>query len=223
MTMALRAAEIVALLGPNGAGKSTLLDALAGAREPTHGQIERRGRVTVALQAPDLARRSVLVNVTLALAWWGVPRPERVQRAREALRMIGTEHLAQQPAGTLSGGARDSARGRRVRSALGSKSHARRRARPSGGVGPRRSPVDHDRQGARRGGTPPPAARASPSSSSSTDSCTSSRRCRRRGSETPSPSASSAELDSRNPQCRASAAASNGCRPEARREFARIA
>jgi ABC-type sulfate/molybdate transport systems ATPase subunit len=96
--------EIVALLGPNGAGKSTLLSALAGAIPATGGQIERRGRVAIALQSPDLARRSVLDNVTVALGWWGVPRSERAGRAREALSSIGADHLAQRPARSLSGG-----------------------------------------------------------------------------------------------------------------------
>jgi ABC-type sulfate/molybdate transport systems ATPase subunit len=102
----LHAGEIVALLGPNGAGKSTLLDALAGALPAAGGRIERHGRVAVALQSPDLARRSVLANVVLALAWWGVPRAERADRAREALRAIAAEHLAPRPAATLSGGER---------------------------------------------------------------------------------------------------------------------
>ncbi len=102
----LRAGEIVALLGPNGAGKSTLLDALAGALPATDGRIERHGRVAIALQSPDLARRTVLANVVLGLAWWGVPRAERSARAREALRAIAAEHLAARPAATLSGGER---------------------------------------------------------------------------------------------------------------------
>jgi ABC-type sulfate/molybdate transport systems ATPase subunit len=102
----LRIGELVALLGPNGAGKSTLLDALAGAVAPDRGRVERRGRVAVALQSPDLARRSVLANVMLALAWWGVPRAERAERARDALRTMGAEHLGQRLASTLSGGER---------------------------------------------------------------------------------------------------------------------
>jgi ABC-type sulfate/molybdate transport systems ATPase subunit len=101
-----RAGEIVALLGPNGAGKSTLLDALAGALPAASGRIERHGRVGLALQAPDLARRTVFANVLLALAWWGVPRRERAERARAALRAIGAEHLARRPSATLSGGER---------------------------------------------------------------------------------------------------------------------
>jgi ABC-type sugar transport system ATPase subunit len=106
VSMELRAGEIVALLGPNGAGKSTLLDALSGALDPAQGSVERNGRVAIALQSPDLARRTVLANVMLALAWWGVPRSERGERARAALRMIGAEHLAKRPAGALSGGER---------------------------------------------------------------------------------------------------------------------
>jgi ABC-type sulfate/molybdate transport systems ATPase subunit len=102
----LHAGEIVALLGPNGAGKSTLLDALAGALPPADGRIERHGRVAVALQSPDLARRTVFANVMLALAWWGVPRSERAERAHEALRAIGADHLARRRAATLSGGER---------------------------------------------------------------------------------------------------------------------
>jgi ABC-type sulfate/molybdate transport systems ATPase subunit len=106
VSMELHQGELVAVLGPNGAGKSTLLDALGGALAPAHGRIERHGRIAIALQSPDLARRSVLANVTLALAWWGVPRPERAERAREALATMGAGHLAQRPAGALSGGER---------------------------------------------------------------------------------------------------------------------
>ncbi len=106
VSLGLREGETVALLGPNGAGKSTLLDALSGAIPPASGVIERHGRIAVALQSPDLARRSVLTNVMLALAWWGVPRPDRERRAHEALALIAADHLAQRPAATLSGGER---------------------------------------------------------------------------------------------------------------------
>ena len=103
-TLELRAGELVALLGPNGAGKSTLLDALAGALPLSAGTVERHGRVAVALQSADLARRSVLANLTAALGWWGVPRPEREPRAREALATMGAAHLVDRSALELSGG-----------------------------------------------------------------------------------------------------------------------
>jgi ABC-type sulfate/molybdate transport systems ATPase subunit len=102
----LRAGEVVALLGPNGAGKSTLLDALAGALEPAAGSVERHGRVAVALQSGDLARRSVLANLTAALGWWGVPRPQRRERALSALRTLRADGLAGRLATELSGGER---------------------------------------------------------------------------------------------------------------------
>jgi ABC-type sulfate/molybdate transport systems ATPase subunit len=102
----LNGGELVALLGPNGAGKSTLLDALSGALPPSAGSIERHGSVAVALQSAEMARRSVLANLTAALGWWGVPRRQRTELAREALEAIGAGHLANRPATALSGGER---------------------------------------------------------------------------------------------------------------------
>jgi ABC-type sulfate/molybdate transport systems ATPase subunit len=101
----LRDGEITVLLGPNGAGKSTLLEALAGLL-PYAGELHHRGRIALALQSPDLARRSVLANITLALGWWGVPRGERRDRAQRALAAMRADHLRDRPAGTLSGGER---------------------------------------------------------------------------------------------------------------------
>jgi ABC-type sulfate/molybdate transport systems ATPase subunit len=102
----LRRGEVVALLGPNGAGKSTLLATLAELLQPAAGRVERSGRVAAALQAPALARRSVRANVVAALAWWGVPRPERRDRALATLATLGAEHLAARQASELSGGER---------------------------------------------------------------------------------------------------------------------
>jgi ATPase subunit of ABC transporter with duplicated ATPase domains len=98
--------EVVAVLGPNGAGKSTLLEALANLLKPSSGTLERRGRIVAALQSPDMARRSAQANVELALAWSGVRRRDRRARAVEALSAIRADHLAERPAGTLSGGER---------------------------------------------------------------------------------------------------------------------
>jgi ABC-type sulfate/molybdate transport systems ATPase subunit len=106
LDLELRAGELVALLGPNGAGKSTLLDALSGALAPASGTIERNGRVALALQSAEMARRTVQANLTAAMAWWGVPRAQRSRRAADALAAIGAEHLAHRQATALSGGER---------------------------------------------------------------------------------------------------------------------
>ena len=112
---------MVALLGPNGAGKSTLLDALAGALAPSAGRGHPHGRVALALQSPDLARRSVLANVTAGAGLVGgaAARARAPVRARRCDAM-GAEHLAD--------------RGRRRRcpaaSAAGSTSRARSRVAP---------------------------------------------------------------------------------------------
>jgi ABC-type sulfate/molybdate transport systems ATPase subunit len=102
----LRAGEIAALLGPNGAGKSTLLDALAGLLPLAAGHLEASGHVALALQSPDLAKRTVVANVQLALGWWGVPRGERRARAEWALKAMQASHLRDRPALSLSGGER---------------------------------------------------------------------------------------------------------------------
>jgi energy-coupling factor transport system ATP-binding protein len=50
--LSLAPGERVALMGRNGAGKSTLLRLAAGLTQPTRGQIERGGRVSLLLQNP---------------------------------------------------------------------------------------------------------------------------------------------------------------------------
>ena len=102
--LTLRRGDVLAVLGPNGAGKSTLLAVLAGLIPPAAGAVVRHGRVAAALQAPALANRSSRANVEAALAWWGVPRRARRERALSALRTMGADHLQGRRAAGLSGG-----------------------------------------------------------------------------------------------------------------------
>ncbi|MGH3474863.1 MAG: ABC transporter ATP-binding protein [Aeromicrobium sp.] len=108
--------EHLSVLGPNGAGKTTLLRLLAAVDSPHSGDVtvdavstkrggvELRRRVAYATQRPGLLNTSVRRNVELPLRWRKIPRPLRGEIARAALERLNVAHLADRPAGALSGG-----------------------------------------------------------------------------------------------------------------------
>lgn len=108
-----RARRITVVLGPNGAGKSLLTRCLAGLVAPDSGTVQWAGsapdrwritRIGFVFQKPVLLARTAEANITYAL---GVARPDITdprERARAALAAARLGHLADQPAGVLSGG-----------------------------------------------------------------------------------------------------------------------
>ena len=100
------------ILGANGAGKSVLMRLCHGLLAATSGSVqwreaEIRGeprRQAMVFQRPIMLRRSALANITYALKVAGLPRHERVLRARGALESVGLLGLADHPARVLSGG-----------------------------------------------------------------------------------------------------------------------
>lgn len=106
------AAARTVIIGPNGAGKSVLLRLCHGLLQPSAGAIrwntpEQAGaprRQAMVFQRPVLLRRSALANVAYALRIAGVASDRREDQAREALRKVGLETLADHPARVLSGG-----------------------------------------------------------------------------------------------------------------------
>jgi tungstate transport system ATP-binding protein len=104
---------VTALVGPNGAGKSLLLRLCHGLLTPSAGSVRwsngdgRRNGVkahAMVFQKPVMLRRSVVANLTHALAAVGVGGAERRRRAAAALDRFRLAHLAERPARVLSGG-----------------------------------------------------------------------------------------------------------------------
>jgi phosphonate transport system ATP-binding protein len=127
--LSVEAGEFVVVLGGNGSGKTTLLRCITRTAKPSAGEIWlgetnlcalegeklRRARLALAKiwqHASLVRRRSVLANVatgalgrhyTLRTVFGGLPASE-LDAARGHLAEVGLAHLAEQRAGTLSGG-----------------------------------------------------------------------------------------------------------------------
>ncbi|MFH1143567.1 MAG: ABC transporter ATP-binding protein [Candidatus Eisenbacteria bacterium] len=114
--------EYLRILGASGSGKSTLLNLLAGLDRPSGGRIEtplgvlsemppralaayRAAWVGMVFQSFNLiAHRTALQNVELGMLFLGLPKAERLRRARETLAELGMgDRLHHRPA-DLSGG-----------------------------------------------------------------------------------------------------------------------
>jgi tungstate transport system ATP-binding protein len=112
VSMTLAAATRTIIVGPNGAGKSVLLRLCHGLLRPTAGTIRWHSpdidgaprRQAMVFQRPVLLRRSALANVIYALRVAGTAPEKREEHAREALRTVGLDALAGNPARVLSGG-----------------------------------------------------------------------------------------------------------------------
>ena len=114
--------EFVAIMGPSGSGKSTLMHILGALDSPTSGDYFLDG-VSVAKLADDqlaeirnskigfifqaynlLPRTSALKNVMLPMAYAGIPKVERLARAKKFLSMVGLGDRLEHTANQLSGG-----------------------------------------------------------------------------------------------------------------------
>lgn len=93
ITLALRAAELLAVIGPNGAGKSTLLHLFSGVTRPTSGSVELGGRDVTRASAAARARAGLGRTFQTSSLFDGLQAVENVRMAvqsrhRGALSMV---------------------------------------------------------------------------------------------------------------------------------------
>jgi phosphonate transport system ATP-binding protein len=129
VSLAVAPGELVVVLGSNGSGKSTMLRCIARILTPSDGEAWvanqdfaklsgeklRQARTVLAMifqQANLVKRRSVVANVASGALgrhsdfWTALGRipPDEIEPAMRCLAEVGLTELAQQRAGTLSGG-----------------------------------------------------------------------------------------------------------------------
>lgn len=107
--------EFVCLIGPSGCGKSTLFNIIAGLEKADRGRVMVAGkpnsgpgpdRVVVFQEGALFPWLTALGNVEFGLEMLGVSRPERREKAMEALRTVQLSRFAEAAVHELSGGMR---------------------------------------------------------------------------------------------------------------------
>jgi len=114
--------EFVAIMGPSGSGKSTLMHILGALDKPTKGQYILDGEYVEKLTEDELSdirnrkigfvfqafnllpRTSCLKNVILPMAYGGIPKDEREEKATKLLKMVGLGDRLNHTSNQISGG-----------------------------------------------------------------------------------------------------------------------
>ena len=120
----IRRNEYLAIMGPSGSGKSTLMNMLGCLDTPTAGRYDFAGKNVATMVDDELAeirnreigfvfqtfnllpRSDALHNVELPLIYAGLPKHQRMERARQALENVGLGDRIDHRPNELSGGQR---------------------------------------------------------------------------------------------------------------------
>jgi putative ABC transport system ATP-binding protein len=114
--------EFVAIMGPSGSGKSTLMHILGALDTPTSGKYILDGKDVSKLSKDQLAeirnkkigfvfqsfnllpRTTAIKNVALPMIYAGIPKKERIERAKVLLKRVGLGDRMEHTSSQLSGG-----------------------------------------------------------------------------------------------------------------------
>lgn len=118
VSLSIAAGSYTVLLGPSGSGKTTLLSILGGFLQPTDGRVlikgedctltppARRPTATVFQDYALFPHMSIGNNVGFGLRMRGVPKVERLAKARDMLGIVGLAQAFDKKPHELSGGQR---------------------------------------------------------------------------------------------------------------------
>ncbi|MFE2040935.1 ABC transporter ATP-binding protein [Streptomyces sp. NPDC059477] len=113
VNLTIREKEFFTVVGPSGCGKSTLLNIVTGMLKPTSGEVKllsgdrELDRLEIGYITQDsnlFPWFTALENVMMPLEIRKVPKRERVERAREWLKIVGLEGFENHYPRQLSGG-----------------------------------------------------------------------------------------------------------------------
>ena len=114
--------DFVAIMGASGSGKSTCMNMLGTLDRPNSGQYHLDGVDVFSLSADELSdirnnkigfvfqgfnlisRTSAIDNVMMPMIYKGIPEEERIERARQALKIVGLEKKENNLPSQMSGG-----------------------------------------------------------------------------------------------------------------------